>query len=183
MKYERLLFVTFSNYIIYFSECLLDYSFEHTLENAIDLGPLPQLRAVFTSDLAPEQSGESGLFSKPAKTGTPTLISAHEQNNRRVDFVFALLQMVVEGSCTIKAVQSIIVYRHEKLMAEYLQSLQDARSQATSPLESRLIKALGKYIFSILKCCQFNLIFSKITNTFTQEIAYLGNFIKTLLLL
>ena len=123
----------------------MDYSFEHSLSNSIDIGPLPQLRAVLTSELAPEQSGENDLFSKPAKSGTPTLISVHDQNNRRVDFVFALLQMVVEGSCRITEVVSIVVYRHEKLMAEYLQGLQNARSKSTSPLESRLIKGLGMF--------------------------------------
>ena len=125
----------------------MDYSFTHSLANSIDIGPLPQLRAVLTSELAPEQSGKSGLFSTPAKTGTPTLVSVHDHNNRRVEFVFALLQMIVEGSCRITEVRSIIVYRHERLMAEYLQGLQDARSKATSPLESRLIKGLGKFSF------------------------------------
>ena len=100
---------------------------------------------MLTSELAPEQSGENDLFSKPAKSGTPTLVSVHDQNNRRVDFVFALLQMVVEGSCRITEVVSIVVYRHEKLMAEYLQGLQNARSKSTSPLESRLIKGLGMF--------------------------------------
>lgn len=67
----------------------------------MDIGGLPYLRKVENSELTHEQNTPDGLF-WCKDTSRPTLISSHENGHKRVDFVYALMQLLIESSFEIK---------------------------------------------------------------------------------
>ena len=81
----------------------------------------------------------------PSYTSTQ-LVSTHENNNVRVDFIPSLIYLLTIGCCSLKKVLTIVSYRHEKLLAPYLEFLQTARQNTVSTLFSSIIKNLGNSI-------------------------------------
>ena len=122
----------------------LTFDYQSALGNSVDLGPLPYLRKVYLSELSQDQINEATNLKR--RSETTQLISTHDSDTRRVEFTANLMYLLVNCSFVIKEIHAIVIFEHEKLLAEYLQFLQDCRKDSTSPLEGRLIKSLGNNI-------------------------------------
>ena len=124
-------------------ECVLTYDFDHALQSNLDLGPMPQFRRVRNSALSLDQmrilqENNRNCFNEPAK-----LISSHEDNVKVIDFVDVLLYQVLFQSCIIIDVLSVTTFETAPYLRKYIETLQNARSQSTSPLQGKTIKNLS----------------------------------------
>ena len=127
-------------------EVILSYNFLDSLGNSIDLGCFPFFKNVANEDLSMDQQNEllkskRNLIREPAK-----LVSTHENSRRVVDFVDNILYMLTHHSCKVLDVLSITSFETASFFAEYVQSLQIARSIVSSPIQGRIIKNLSNSI-------------------------------------
>ena len=73
------------------------------------------------------------------------LISTHQNHRVVVDFVDNILFLLCFKSCYIEDILSVITFETSAFMKEYIQSLQNERARASSPMMSKIIKNLGNW--------------------------------------
>ena len=112
----------------------------------IDLGCLPFLKKVSKDQLTEEQQADAFQFKRCTPSERPKLVSTDENDHRRVDFVCSILSLLIHSSFKLKSIRTVITYKHDRLLADYLHDLQIARGKSSSPLQSRCIKALANSI-------------------------------------
>ena len=126
-------------------EVVVSYDFEKSLGNSIDLGCYPFFKKMQMSEMSRDQqtylkSQGRNISREPSK-----LISTHQNHRTVVDFVDNILFLVTFMSCFIEDVKSVITFETSPFMRDYIQSLQNERAKAASPLLSRIIKNLGNW--------------------------------------
>ena len=129
-----------------YTEVILDYDDDAAAASNIDLGALPFLKKVSREALTDEQQANAAQLGRCTTSERPKLVSTDENDHRRVDFVGSILFLLIHASFRIKEIKTIITYKHEALLAEYLQELQIARGKCSSPVQSKLIKALANSV-------------------------------------
>ena len=124
-------------------EVVLSYNFKASLQSSIDLGCFPFFKNVANSELSSDQQRHLAQTKRDCSREPAKLVSTHENNRVVVDFVDNLLYLLRFHSCYIVDVLSITVFETAPFLADYVQSLQVARSRAVSPLLGRIIKNLS----------------------------------------
>ena len=124
-------------------EVVLDYNFEDSLGNSIDIGLFPSFRTVGNQDLSEDQQEHLRSVGRNCQKEPPKLVSAHKRNHLTIDFVDNLLFLLTHMSCVIVEVLSITSFYTAPFLSDYMISLQNARSKATSPQQAKVIKNLA----------------------------------------
>ena len=65
-------------------DCTLDYDFDASVGNSVDLGSFPYLRRVHIHELGPDQQRDSVHMGRTKLSESPKLVSMHENGHRRV---------------------------------------------------------------------------------------------------
>ena len=130
--------------------CTLGYNFQDSLENTIDLSCFPKYQRVSMDQLTRDQIWSFNNESRNIEKDPAKLISSYENENLVTDFIDNIIYLLINHSCSILSVESVIVYEHSSFMLEYMNYLQSARSLATSNLEGRLIKNLSNSVPGML---------------------------------
>ena len=126
-------------------EVVISYNFEQSLGNSIDLGCYPFFKNVKMSELCRDQQRYLRSQGRDVSREPSKLISTHQNRRTVVDFVDNILFLLCFQSCYIEDILSIITFETNAFMKEYIQSLQNERAKATSPLMSKIIKNLGNW--------------------------------------
>ena len=126
-------------------EVVLSYDFESSLGNSIDLGCYPFFKDLKMSDLCRDQQRYLRSQGRDVSREPKKLISTHQNHRTVIDFVDNILFLLCFQSCYLEDILSIVTFETNAFMKEYIQSLQNARAQASSPLMSKIIKNLGNW--------------------------------------
>ena len=74
------------------------------------------------------------------------LVTTHRQDHETTDFVTSIIYMLVNSSCYIKDILACISYKHDQVLTEYLDYLENQRKGSCCPLMSRTVKNLANTI-------------------------------------
>ena len=127
-------------------EVILDYNFEDSLGNSLDLGIFPYFRKVANTELTRDQQDVLDELSRHCDREPAKLISAHRNNHHVTDFVDNIAYLVYLHSCRIVEVLSIVSFETAPFLQRYVQQLQDERSRSPSTILARIIKNLSNSI-------------------------------------
>ena len=127
-------------------EATLRYDVNSAMRNNVDLGLLPYLAKINVKDLSDDQIQDALKIGKTVNSSATQLVSNHRQDHDVCDFTTSMMYMLVNCSCYITDIKTIITYQHERVMTEYLQYLLDQRKNACCPLMNRSLKNLGNCI-------------------------------------
>ena len=127
-------------------EATLRYDVNSAMRNNVDLGLLPYLAKINVKDLSDDQIQDALKIGRTVNSSATQLVSNHRQDHDVCDFTTSMFYMLVNCSCYITDIRTIITYQHESLMTEYLQFLLDQRKNACCPLMNRSLKNLGNCI-------------------------------------
>ena len=136
-------------------EVILSYNFQDSLQSSIDLGCFPYFKKVSNSELTRDQQDQLAGSKRNCSREPAKLVSTHENGRIVVDFVDNLIYLLTFHSCYVVEVLSVTSFTTAPFLAEYIQSLQIARSRATSPLQGRLIKNLSNRYLRRIKIIAF----------------------------
>ena len=149
----------------YFVRVILSYHFEKSLALSLDLGTFPRMRQSKLEELSQDQQRYLKDHKKNPSKDPPKLISSHEKDVERADFILSLLYMCTNQSCFIVDVLSIVEFQVADVFSPWVNYLQKKRAESTSALEGKMIKnlcecpcpcpCLCSWIFCLFYPCPF----------------------------
>ena len=126
----------------YFVRVIMSYHFEESLASSLDLGTFPRMRQCNFEELSQDQQTYLTNNKKNISKDPPKLVSSHEKDVERADFILALLYMCMHQSCIIVDVLSIVEFQVADVFSPWVDYLQKKRAESTSTLEGKMIKNL-----------------------------------------
>ena len=121
----------------------IDFDHNEALTTSLDFSNFPSFRTVEINELSEDQQREAAKLRKNVSREPPKLVSTCEKTEV-TDFIENLLFMLVHQSCKIVKVNLIVTYEHSDYFKNYISFLQKQRALATSSIEGKMVKALGK---------------------------------------
>ena len=97
-------------------------------------------------DLSEEQMDDAIKMGRKVDDSATQLVTTHRQDHETTDFVTSIIYMLVNSSCYIKDILACISYKHDQVLTEYLDYLENQRKGSCCPLMSRTVKNLANTI-------------------------------------
>ena len=133
-------------------ELVLTFDMTDSLQTCLDLGSFPYLKHIVEGHLSEEQCQTAKRLHRKLSKEKPKLVASLEKYHRITDFTASILYLLVWKNMKIVSIESIVAFKAYDYLRPYIEGLQLARKNATSPLLGKCYKSLGTNIKTLPVC-------------------------------